>query len=79
MSRERQWHAAVLYRELRGRLEPPGREKSMLKKLFRSEEGVTAVEYGLIAALVAVAIIISVRTLGTKTSGTFDQVSGAMP
>ena len=50
----------------------------MLKKLMKSEEGVTAIEYGLIAALIAVAIIIAAETLGTKTSATFKKVSDKM-
>ena len=40
---------------------------------------VTAMEYGLIAALVAVVIIGAVTTLGTKLSSTFTAVSNALP
>ena len=50
----------------------------MLKNLMKSEEGVTAIEYGLIAALIAVAIIITVEALGKKTSDTFQKVSDKM-
>ncbi|MSP60038.1 MAG: Flp family type IVb pilin [Myxococcales bacterium] len=50
-----------------------------LKKLVREEEGVTAIEYALIAALIAVAIIVSVTALGGKISGTFTKVAAAMP
>jgi pilus assembly protein Flp/PilA len=50
----------------------------MLKNLIKSEEGVTAIEYGLIAALIAVAIIVSVETLGTNTASTFKKVSDKM-
>ena len=50
-----------------------------LKKLWNEDEGVTALEYGLIAALIAVVIIAAVRLVGTKTSSTFDSVQAAMP
>lgn len=40
-----------------------------------SEEGVTAIEYGLIAALVALAIIAAVTTLGTNLGALFNKVS----
>ena len=55
--------------------------KSMekIKRFFRDEEGVTAIEYGLIAALIAVAIIAATATLGGKIAGTFTTVSGKMP
>ncbi len=50
----------------------------MLKKLVRNEEGVTAIEYGLIAALIAVAIIAAVTLTGTNISNTFNRVANAM-
>ncbi len=50
-----------------------------LIKFLKDEEGVTALEYGLIAALIAVGIIVAVGVLGGKVSTTFDTVSGAMP
>ena len=46
-----------------------------VKKFLSNESGATAIEYGLIAALVGVAIIAGVRTLGTKLSSTFSNVS----
>ena len=49
-----------------------------MRKFFENESGATAIEYGLIAALIAVAIIGAVTTLGTKTSSTFDKVSAQM-
>jgi pilus assembly protein Flp/PilA len=42
----------------------------------RDNRGVTALEYGLIAALIAVAIISAVSTLGTNLSTTFTTVAG---
>lgn len=46
-----------------------------IKKLRRNEEGATAIEYGLIAALIAVAAITAMQGLGTQLSGTFNKVS----
>ena len=41
-----------------------------------NERGVTAIEYGLLAALVAVAIIVGAGLLGTALNGTFTTVAG---
>ena len=49
-----------------------------MRKFFKNESGATAIEYGLIAALIAVAIIGAVSTLGTNTSTTFQSVADAM-
>jgi pilus assembly protein Flp/PilA len=49
-----------------------------LQALVKNEEGVTAIEYALIAALIAVAIIVAVRTLGQSVSTTFTKVANAM-
>ena len=49
-----------------------------LKKLLRNEDGVTAIEYGLIAALIAVAIIAAVTLVGTNLTGTFNKVAGKL-
>lgn len=51
---------------------------NLFSRFIRDEAGVTAIEYGLIAALIAVVIITAVTTLGTTVSKTFDKVSGAM-
>jgi pilus assembly protein Flp/PilA len=42
------------------------------------KKGVTALEYGLIAALIAVAIITSVTLLGTNLAATFNNVAGQL-
>lgn len=47
-----------------------------IARFFKNESGATAIEYGLIAALIAVAIIGAVSTLGSNTSATFNEVSG---
>lgn len=46
-----------------------------IKRFRHDEEGVTAIEYGLIAALIAVVIIVAVTAVGTSLSGTFNKVS----
>lgn len=51
--------------------------KSVMK-FIRNEEGVTAIEYGLIAALIAVVIIGAVTLVGTKLQATFTSVSNAL-
>ena len=49
-----------------------------IARFFKNESGATAIEYGLIAALIAVAIISAVTTLGDNTSATFNSVSEKM-
>jgi len=44
------------------------------KRLFKDEEGATAIEYGLLAALIAVGIIAIVGSLGQNIAGAFDEV-----
>jgi pilus assembly protein Flp/PilA len=46
----------------------------MLTKFSRNDEGATAIEYGLIAALIAVVIIVAVTAIGTNLSTTFNKV-----
>jgi pilus assembly protein Flp/PilA len=46
-----------------------------IKKFFKDEEGVTAIEYGLIAALIALVIIISVALVGTNLNTAFNNVA----
>ncbi len=49
-----------------------------LAKLMKDESGATAIEYGLIAALIAVVVITTVRTVGTNLKSTFTSVSTAL-
>jgi pilus assembly protein Flp/PilA len=49
--------------------------KTLINRFFKDEDGATAIEYGLIAALIAVAIIAMVRAVGTSLSGTFSEVA----
>ena len=46
-----------------------------LSRLLKEEDGATAIEYGLIASLIAVAIVVSASTLGTKLSDMFTFIS----
>jgi pilus assembly protein Flp/PilA len=52
--------------------------RHLLHRFINDQSGVTAIEYGLIASLVAVAIIGAVSTLGTKLTTVFTQVSGSL-
>ena len=47
----------------------------VIKKIFKNEDGATAIEYGLIAALIAVAAITAMGSLGNNLSNTFNEVS----
>jgi pilus assembly protein Flp/PilA len=47
-------------------------------KLLRDEDGATAIEYGLIAALISVVIITAVTAVGTKLSAVFNSISTAL-
>ncbi|PFH10755.1 pilus assembly protein Flp/PilA [Collimonas sp. PA-H2] len=46
-----------------------------LMKFLRDEDGVTAIEYGLIAGLVAIAIVTAVGLIGTDLSGLFNGIA----
>lgn len=52
--------------------------RNFFRKLRKSEKGATAIEYGLIAALIAVAIITALTTLGTKLNATFTSISSKL-
>ena len=49
-----------------------------IRKLIRDKKGATAIEYGLIAALIAVAAITAMQGLGGQLSNTFNTVSTEM-
>ena len=49
-----------------------------LKRFLKDEDGVTAIEYGLIAALIAVAIIVAVSLIGTNLSVIFNYIAGKL-
>jgi pilus assembly protein Flp/PilA len=49
------------------------------KDRMREEKGATAVEYGLLVGLIAVAIIVTVGILGTQLDGLFKTITDALP
>jgi pilus assembly protein Flp/PilA len=49
-----------------------------LKRFFKEEEGVTAIEYALIASLIAIIIVGAVTATGTSVQGTFQAVANAL-
>jgi pilus assembly protein Flp/PilA len=49
-----------------------------IRKFLKNNKGATAIEYGLIAALIAVAAIGAMSSLGTKLTNTFNKVAGNM-
>ena len=51
---------------------------SIFRRLMRDEQGATAIEYTLIASLIAVAAIASMRTVGGKVSDVLNNTSGVM-
>jgi pilus assembly protein Flp/PilA len=54
------------------------RNMERIKRFLKDEEGVTAIEYGLLAALIAVAIITAVGLVGTNLTGVFNTVAGKL-
>ena len=50
----------------------------MISRFAKDESGATAIEYGLIATLIGVAIIAAATTVGTKLSGIFDYIAGKL-
>jgi pilus assembly protein Flp/PilA len=52
--------------------------KKFLNKIRKNEAGATAIEYGLIAALIAVAIITAVTSTGSNTANVFGRVANSM-
>jgi pilus assembly protein Flp/PilA len=52
--------------------------KTLIMRFARDENGATAVEYGLIAALIAVVVIVAIRGTGTKLNSTFTSVSNGL-
>ncbi len=52
--------------------------KTLIKRFSADEDGATAIEYGLIAALIAVAIIAAVQSVGTTLSETFSDIDSGL-
>jgi len=49
-----------------------------IRKFIKNNKGATAIEYGLIAALIAVAAIVAMKGVGTQLTTTFTNVSNTM-
>lgn len=49
-----------------------------IRKMIKDQKGATAIEYGLIAALIAVAAITAMSSLGNELSGTFNTVASKL-
>ncbi|MGE4432037.1 MAG: Flp family type IVb pilin [Sphingobium sp.] len=49
-----------------------------IRKMLNDEKGATAIEYGLIAALIAVAAIVAMGNIGTQLKGTFNNVADTL-
>lgn len=52
--------------------------KALINKFFNDEDGATAIEYGLIAALIAVAIIAALQAVGSNLQATFNNVASSL-
>jgi pilus assembly protein Flp/PilA len=52
--------------------------KTLLLRFARDESGVTAIEYGLIAALIAVVIIVAITAVGTDLSAVFNKIANSL-
>ena len=52
--------------------------KNLLARFITDESGVTAIEYGLIAALISVVIIVAVTAVGTQLNDVFTKISVAL-
>ena len=50
----------------------------IIKKIFKNENGATAIEYGLIAALISVAAMTAVTGVGTTLSGNYTKITTKM-
>lgn len=53
--------------------------KNLAARFLRDESGATAIEYGLIVALIAVVIISAVTTIGTKLNASFTSLQSNLP
>ncbi|WP_417261540.1 Flp family type IVb pilin [Celeribacter sp.] len=52
--------------------------KSLMQRFAREEDGATAIEYGLFAALIAAVIVVTVSNLGKNVNSGFDTVNTAI-
>jgi pilus assembly protein Flp/PilA len=52
--------------------------KTLMTRFAKDESGATAIEYGLIATLIGVAIILGATALGTRLNAVFDGIKGKL-
>ena len=52
---------------------------TFVNRFLKDESGATAIEYGLIASLVAVVLVTAIGALGVKLTGTFNAIQAAIP
>jgi pilus assembly protein Flp/PilA len=52
--------------------------KTLVARFVRDERGVTAIEYGLIAGLISVVILVAVTAIGTSLQGLFQTIATAL-
>ena len=52
--------------------------KTLFVRFLKDESGVTAIEYGLIAGLISVVIILTVTAIGTSLQGVFQNIANAL-
>lgn len=53
--------------------------RNLVNRFIKDESGATAIEYGLIAALIAVGIIVAVGVIGTKLKSNFEKIGSGLP
>ena len=53
--------------------------RAVLVKVIRNDSGVSAIEYAMVAALIAIAIVTGATKIGTNISGFFNTVASAFP
>jgi pilus assembly protein Flp/PilA len=61
-----------------GQVTTVGVENGAVSRLIKDQQGVTAIEYGLIAALIAIAAVVVMGTVGTNLSDVFSQVAASL-
>ena len=74
-------YVCISLSNVQGDAYPLREEKGQMEKLmrfFKDEKGVTAIEYSLIAALIAIVIVVMVTLAGESVSGLFSQVASAL-
>ena len=51
---------------------------AILSRFVRDDSGATAIEYGLIAGLIAVVVVTAITTIGTKLTNTFNNIANQL-